>query len=49
LNAGAYDFQQAVDVLQKTFPNRKDIIVEGETGKCKDLSTPYDGSQDAEA
>lgn len=45
LNAGAYDFQQAVDVLRKTFPNRKDIIVEGQTGKYKDLSTPYDGSQ----
>lgn len=45
LNAGAYDFQQGIDVLRKTFPDTKDIIVEGQTGKYKDLTNYYDGSK----
>jgi nucleoside-diphosphate-sugar epimerase len=45
LNAGPYDFQEAVDVLRKHFPERQNVIVKGQPGKYKNIPNEYDGSK----
>ncbi|KAI8574943.1 hypothetical protein K450DRAFT_154599, partial [Umbelopsis ramanniana AG] len=47
LNAGTYSFQEIVDILRKNFPERQDIIVEGEPGNYENANQPkqYDGSK----
>jgi len=45
LNAGPYDFQEAVDVLRKHFPERQNIIAKGQPGRYKNIPNEYDGSK----
>lgn len=38
-SSGAFTWQMVVDILRRRFPERKDKIVEGETGKNYEVET----------
>lgn len=45
LNARSFDFQEAVDVLRKNFPERQSMIVEGKSGAYSQQGNILDGGQ----
>ncbi|KAJ2958464.1 hypothetical protein NQZ79_g5905 [Umbelopsis isabellina] len=45
VNAGSFSFQEVVDILRETFPEREHVITKGETGKYPEQTRLVDGSK----
>lgn len=44
-SGGVGSFQEAVDIIRKNFPERKDIVTVGQPGNYKDLKHKFDNSK----
>jgi nucleoside-diphosphate-sugar epimerase len=44
-SGGVGSFQEALDIIHKNFPERKDIVAVGQPGSYKDLKHIFDNSK----